>query len=80
MQAFKHAQLFVESIGRLVGSDTDPSLHSAWQYVASVHARAGDVKGQQAAQTKALKCKSAALRTRDASHKTKQRNQRKGKK
>ena len=64
----------------MVGSETHPRLYQAWMWVARVHERAGDEAGQQEARSKALKCKSAAVRTRDGSHKAKQRGPKKARK
>jgi Tfp pilus assembly protein PilF len=79
VQEIKHAHSYVESVCRIFGGETDPNLYSAWMFVAEVHERSGDKEGGQAAQTKALKCKSAAVRIRDTSHRSKQRG-RKGRK
>jgi Tfp pilus assembly protein PilF len=72
MQEIKQANAYVEAVCRIFGGETDPNLYDAWTYVAEVHQRAGDKEGHHAAQTKALKCKSAAVRIRDSSHKSKQ--------
>jgi hypothetical protein len=49
-----------------------PQLAQAWEYVAGLHDAGGDDTGAANARKLANKCKSAGLKSRDASHKAKQ--------
>jgi hypothetical protein len=76
LQAIRHAHCITDVIARSLGTAAHPNLMPAWEYVVSVHERAGDEAGVREARKSLLKCKSAGLRGRDSSHKPKQRKRR----
>ena len=77
LQAVKHANCIPAVLARMANVAAHPNFVPAWEYVVSVHRRAGNKEQEAAAQRALLKCRSAGVRSRDASHKSRQLRQKK---
>lgn len=75
MQAFEYGKKLIQFMALLSGGNQfHPSLRPIWAFVESLHTMGGDAEGAAQARKSMLKCKSAQMKGRDSSHKSKSRS------